>query len=153
MRALLAISWILASYSASPPPALRDPDPGSTGTQSALEQSAAQFARAWAQKDAGQLARLADPGGIRLHLPGEDHLMIRPRQAQAALQNFLGRYAGGEVEVTRVSLTSGDPGEGFAELRWTTGSPEVSEPVIFTLFAAYALRAEAWVVTEIRVLF
>lgn len=142
MRLLL---WVAVLASIGPFP--------SAGAQSPLDREAAHFAEAWSDKDIGLLGDLMAPEGIRLHLPGEDHPSIRPRQAQAAIRGFLGRYGEGEVQVSRVSPTSGDPGRGFAEIRWTTGSPEVSKPVIFTLFVAFALRGGAWAVTEIRVLF
>lgn len=121
--------------------------------QSMLEGEALSFAQAWENEDIGLLGEVMEEDGIRLHLPGEEHVLIRPRQARAALAAFLGRYAGGETEITRVSLAGGDPAKGFAEIRWQTGSPGVTEPVIFTLFVAYSLENENWAVTEIRVLF
>jgi len=121
--------------------------------QSVLEGEALKFAQAWEREDTRFLKEAMAGKGIRLHLPGEEHVLIRPRQAKAALGAFLGRYAGGEARVTQVSLTGGDPDKGFAEIRWRTGSSGVPEPVIFTLFVAYAFENERWVVTEIRVLF
>jgi hypothetical protein len=93
-----------------------------------------------------------NPSGIRLHLPGEEHMLIQPRQAQAALRSFLERYPGGEARVTRVSLAGGDPRKGFAEVRWRTRAQGIGEPVMFTLFVAFSLESEAWRVTEIRIL-
>lgn len=90
--------------------------------------------------------------GIRLHLPDEEHLLIRPRQAQAALEEFLNRYAAGEALLPRVSLAGDDGQMGFAEIRWQTTSPGLSEAVTFTVFLGYALKDERWTVTEIRVL-
>jgi hypothetical protein len=118
-----------------------------------LEREAARFAQAWEGEDTRLLGEVMASGGIRLHMPGEQHVLIRPRQAQAALEAFLGRYEGGETAVTRVSMAGGDSGKGFAEIQWRTGSPGVPEPVIFTVFVAYALESGRWVVTEIRVLF
>ena len=121
--------------------------------QTALEAEARDFADAWEGEDTGQLRDAMIGKGIRLHLPGEDHVLIRPRQAQAALDAFLDGYSGGEARVSRVSLAEGDLEKGFAEIRWRTGSPGVTEPVIFTLFVAFAFQHESWAVTEIRVLF
>ena len=123
------------------------------GPQSVLEREALSFAQAWEREDIRLLGEVMAGKGIRLRLPGEEHVLIRPRQARAALGAFLERYAGGEAQVTQVSLTGGDPDKGFAEIRWRTGSTGVAEPVIFTLFVAYALENESWAVTEIRVLF
>ena len=121
--------------------------------QSVLEGEALSFAQAWERRDTRLLKKVMAGKGIQLRLPGEEHALIRPRQAQATLGAFMERYPGGETQVTRVSLTGGDPDKGFAEIRWRTGSPGVAEPVIFTLFVAYAFENESWSVTEIRVLF
>ena len=123
------------------------------GFQSALEVEAGRFARAWGAGDAQALGRSMNPAGIRLHLPGEEHMLIQPRQAQAALRTFMGRYPGGDARVTRVSLAGGDPRKGFAEIRWRTRAQGMGEPAMFTLFVAYSLEDESWLVTEIRVLF
>ena len=122
-------------------------------SQSVLEGEAHLFAQAWEEEDLRFLEEEMAEDGIRLKLPGEEHTLIRPRQARVALDAFFQRYAVGEVQVTRASLTGGDPGKGFAEIRWQTSSPGSAEPVTFTLFVAFALREEAWVVTEIRILF
>jgi len=121
--------------------------------QSILEGEALRFAHAWENEDVELLGEIMQEDGIRLRLPGEEHVLIRPRQARAALSAFLGRYAGGEAQITRVSLAGGDPAKGFAEIRWRTGSPGVTEPVFFTLFVGYSFENENWAVTEIRVLF
>jgi hypothetical protein len=123
------------------------------GVQSIPGAEAGRFARAWAEKNTGELRGLMAEGGIRLHLPGEEHPRIQPRQAEAALSAFLERYRDGDVETTRVSLAGGDADKGFAEIRWRTASPTLTEPVIFTLFVAFAAVDERWRVTEIRVLF
>jgi two-component system NtrC family sensor kinase len=41
---------------------------------------------------------------------------------------------------------------GFAEIKWQTSSPGLSEAVTFTVFLGYALHDGRWTVTEIRVL-
>lgn len=121
--------------------------------QPPLDGEAERFARAWAEGDTGYLGEVMAEEGIRLHLPGEEHLLIRPRQAQAALAGFLRRYSGGDARLARVSLAGRDPAKGYGEIQWRTGSPGVAEPVIFTLFVAFAFENESWTVTEIRVLF
>ena len=122
-------------------------------SQAVLGREALEFAGAWVGKDAAFLGEAMATKGIRLHLPGEVHQVIRPRQAKAALLAFLGRYTAGEASVVRVSETGAPPGKGYAELTWTTSSPGITEPVIFTLFVAYAFENEGWSVSEIRVLF
>jgi hypothetical protein len=117
-----------------------------------LESEAQRFAQAWTAGDAQALGRALNPSGIRLHLPGEEHMTIQPRQAQAALRSFVGRYPGGDARITRVSLSGGDPRKGFAEIRWRARAQGVGEPVMFTLFVAFSFEREAWWVTEIRVL-
>jgi len=121
--------------------------------QDLLEGEALRFAQAWGREDTPLLREVLVERGIRLHLPGEEHVLIKPRQAQAALDAFMEGYSGGEAQVSRVSLAEGNAEKGFAEIRWRTGSPAVAEPVIFTLFVAYAFEKERWAVTEIRVLF
>jgi len=139
--------------SSGPFPGVMFPGALEQESQTVLEREALEFAGAWVGKDTGLLGEAMTAEGIRLHLPGEDHLVIRPHQAQAALRAFLEGYSAGEARVTRVSVTGAGPDKGYAELRWTTGSPGISEPVIFTLFVAYALENESWSLTEIRVLF
>jgi len=79
-------------------------------------------------------------------------MTIQPRQAQAALRAFVGRYPGGDARVALVSPAGGDPRKGFAEIRWRSRAQGVGEPVTFTLFVAFSLEGQAWQVTEIRVL-
>jgi hypothetical protein len=122
-------------------------------SQPALEEEANRFAQAWSQEDVRALGSLMTRRGIRLHLPGEEHSRIPPRQAQAAVAEFMERYVPGEVEVTRVSIVGGSPQEGYAELRWATRASDPAEPLTFTLFVAFALEDESWRVTEIRILF
>ena len=121
--------------------------------QTLLEVEAERFAQAWSGKDISLLSEGMAEEGIKLHLPDEEHILIRPRQARAALEAFLGRYGKGEAQVTRVSPTGGNPGKGFAEILWRTSSPALSDPVIFTLFVGFSSSTERWTVTEIRVLF
>ena len=121
--------------------------------QPSLEEEARTFAQDWAAQDAEALGEVMAEGGIRLHLPGEEHNLVSPRQAKAALTAFLERYEGGDVRISRVALTGESPDRGYSELAWATGSPGVTGPVRFTVFVAFSARGDEWVVTEIRVLF
>lgn len=122
------------------------------GFQGALEEEATVFAQAWKEKNSAGLRDRMLGTGIRLHLPDEEHLLIRPRQAQAALEEFLNRYAGGEAVLSRAALAGDDGQMGFAEIKWRTSSPGLSEAVTFTVFLGYAVHDGRWTVTEIRVL-
>lgn len=133
------------------PLSVQDPQFGQD-LQRTLEEEASAFAKAWKEKNAAGLRDCMLGSGIRLRLPDEEHLLIRPRQAQAALEEFLNRFARGETLLSRAAL-AGDEGQmGFAEIRWETSSPGLSGPVTFTVFLGYALHDGRWTVTEIRVL-
>lgn len=147
---VLALAVIIPAAYPGPLEGARGAD--TAPVQSVLEAEAGRFAQAWSAGDAQALGRSLNPGGIRLHLPGEEHMLIQPRQAQAALRSFLEKYAGGEARVTRVSPAGGDPGKGFAEVRWRARAQGIGEPVMFTVFVAFSLESEGWRVTEIRVL-
>jgi hypothetical protein len=139
--AVPSMSWKAGAHLSGPAPA-----------QAVLEVEASRFAQAWGAGDAVGLGRTLNSAGIRLHLPGEEHMLIQPRQAQAALRSFMERYPGGDARVTRVSLSGGDPRMGFAEIRWRARAQGVGDPSTFTLFVAFSLEGEVWRVTEIRVL-
>jgi hypothetical protein len=121
--------------------------------QPSLEAEASRFAEAWSASDTEYLEGVMAAEGIRLNLPEEEHVLIRPGQARAALEDFLGRHGSGEARLTRASLAGGSMDRGFAEVQWTTRSPGLPDPVIFTLFVGYLLNNDRWTVTEIRVLF
>jgi hypothetical protein len=129
------------------------PQPGAKTTpQEPLEEEALRFARAWVDGDLGQLESMLAPEGARLHLQGELYAEVDPRRAVAALRGFLGKYAGGEVEVMRTSRSAGESTRGFAELQWRTQIEGTGESAVFTLFVGFALEEEGWRVTEIRIL-
>jgi hypothetical protein len=122
-------------------------------TQPPLDAEAARFAEAWTAADTEFLSGIMGAEGIRLHLPEEEHVLIKPRQARAALDSFLELHGPGVARVTRASLAGGSSDKGFAEVLWTTRSPGLPEPVMFTLFVGYSFENDRWTVTEIRVLF
>lgn len=125
----------------------------SEGTQQgALEQEAIRFARAWVEGDFRDLESMVVPEGIRLHIQGDLYPAVDLKRALAALRGFLGKYAGGELEVMRVSGSSGEEIRGFVELQWRTQIAGTGESAVFTLFVGFALEGGGWMVTEIRVL-
>ena len=149
MTIIFAVLSVLPVPPANSGPAFE----GAPSPQPALEVEAASFAEAWSGKDTRFLSGLMAEEGIRLNLPGEEHILIRPRQARAALDAFLDRHGSGEARVTRASMAGGSLDKGFAEIRWSTSSPGLPEPIIFTLFVGYSFENDRWTVTEIRVLF
>jgi hypothetical protein len=126
---------------------------GSASGQQTLDEEAAWFAARWRAGDSQALSQTMQSEGIRLMLLGEEHVAIQPKQAQAALRSLMDRYSRGETAVTRASAVGGDPSQGFAEIRWRTRASGVPDPVIFSIFVGYALEAEGWRVTEIRVFY
>ncbi len=119
--------------------------------QPALDPAADRFVQAWLDGDISALGLMMRPAGIRLHLVGEDHLAIQPRQVQAALREFTAQYGGGEMVVSRVAPAGGDPSKGFADLLWLAPAPARGEVVTFTLFVAFTLEEGQWRITEIRI--
>ena len=134
-------------------PASVAPQPTSRGiSQEPLDAEAIRFAGAWVDRSLGDLESMMVPDGIRLHIQGELHPTVDLRKALAAIGGFLDRYAGGEVEVLRVSPSSGEESRGFTELRWRTQILGTGESVVFAVFVGFSLEAGAWKVTEIRIL-
>jgi hypothetical protein len=120
--------------------------------QPALEGEARRFAQAWARRDGTALESMMRAGGVRLHLLGEEHGSVPPRQGRAALLELMQRHPGGDPRVGRVAAAEGDARKGFAELRVETRAPGALAPVILTVFVGFALEGAGWVVTEVRVL-
>ncbi len=147
-QVLLALGPVLLGFQLAGLGGQTGPDP----SQLALRARAEWFARAWAQRDASALGEALLPQGIRLKLPGEEHILIPPRQAEAALHSFMEGYEGGVTTVSQVSLAGGDPRKGFAEIRWETRGIGGPDRVEVNLFVGFGLEDDVWRVTEIRVL-
>jgi hypothetical protein len=120
--------------------------------QESLEAVADRFVQAWMESDTRRLEAMLRSSGIRLHLQGEDHLSLPPRQVRAALDGLMDRSPVGEVTVTRVVPSEGDPSQGFADFLWRTGAPGGGGPITFTLFVAFAWEGDSWQITAIRIL-
>jgi hypothetical protein len=120
--------------------------------QDPLEEEAIRFAGAWVDRNLDELESMMVPDGIRLHIQGEIYPAVDLRKALAAIDGFLEKYAGGEVEVLRVSRSSGEEFGGFTELQWRTQILGTGESVVFTVFVGFSLDRGAWKVTEIRTL-
>jgi hypothetical protein len=117
-----------------------------------LEDEAVRFARAWVDGDVRGLERMLVARGIRLHLEGDLYPDVDARRAGTTIRTLLEKYRPGEVEVLRVSESTGPTPRGFADLQWRTQVAGTGESVIFTLFVAFAMEGGGWTVTEIRVL-
>lgn len=128
------------------------PGPGGAGPQPALEPVALRFAEAWQAADGQALGGMLRSSGIHMDLRRERHVSIQPRQAQAALREFLHGFSRGEAQVVQAAPAGGDPRKGFADIRWRTQSLGGGVEVTFTVFVAFALEGEGWRVTEVRVL-
>jgi len=133
-------------------PVLQAQEPTLQDQEIPLQDQAIRFAQAWVNGEGKRLEGMMAPQGIRLHLQGEEHLSIPPRQAGASLLAFLERYEGGEAEVFRVSHVGGDASRAFTEIRWGCRVSGTAEFVTFTLFVAFARTETGWMVTEIRIL-
>ena len=136
---LTTVCW--APLQAQVPPS--DPD---------LQGSALSFAQAWVNSDVKSLEKMLRPSGVRLQLQEGQNLQVTPRQAGAAIANFMQRYRGGEAELFRISQLGEDSGSGFVEFRWTCQVSGLQAPVIFSLFIAFDRTDSGWIVTEVRLL-
>lgn len=120
--------------------------------QPTLENAAAAFARLWARSDAeGVTAELAVEG-LRLHLGPDREGLVGPRQARAALRDFLEPLRTTELDVERVYEAGGQPARGFVELHWTAVVSGTDDVVRYTLFAGFVREEGAWRLAEIRIL-
>jgi hypothetical protein len=127
-------------------------DAASPDLTSELEQAARRFAQAWAHGDVDQVVQLLSSRGIRLRLEGMDRNALAPRQAIAALRDFLRGHEPGAVSLVRAAPVAGTPGRGFAELRWRTRVAGTSHEVVRSLFLGMVLEGGDWRVDELRLL-
>jgi hypothetical protein len=116
-----------------------------------LESEAARFCQYWNSGDPDGLGQMMLATGIRLRIPGEEHVSISVRQARAVLNDIMARNPEGEAEIIRVYQGGGGPTAGFAELRWLANPSGTRELVAHTVFVGFILADGAWTVSEIRV--
>jgi hypothetical protein len=128
--------------------ALARPDP----LQNELEQVAVRFAAGWGRGSADAVAGLLSAGGIRLRLEGVERSALPARQASAVIRDFLKGYDAGEARVVRAAPVAGNPGRGFAEIRWQTRVAGTSHPVAHVVFLGLVREGNGWRVDELRLL-
>ncbi len=133
---------------AAPSPALAQ---GGSG-QAELEQVAGRFATAWARGNAEAAVGLLSSGGIRLRLEGAERSALPTRQASAVVRDFLKGYDPGEARLVRAAPVAGNPGRGFAEIRWQTRVAGTSHPVAHVVFLGLVREGNGWRVDELRLL-
>jgi hypothetical protein len=118
--------------------------------QTSLGSVAGSVAGAWAQGDAGQVARLLSPGGVALHLLDQSEPAAGVRQARAALEELLSRR--GSARLMRAEELGGAPARGFAELQWEVAEPGSPEGLRYVVFLGFVAEEDGWRIAEIRVL-
>ncbi|MBW3535452.1 MAG: hypothetical protein KY453_09600 [Gemmatimonadetes bacterium] len=117
-----------------------------------LQDVATAVAAYWAEGDAAGLASLVSDAGARLHLEGERHPALPPRQVRATLEDMFGDVRRGSVSVERAEQMDGSPPRGWAELRWDTVPPGMAEPVAHRVFIGFMEDGDRWRIAEIRVM-
>ena len=122
-----------------------------TQGQNSLDQATAAFDRAWRSGDAGSIAGMMEPEGIRLQLGPESHSLVAGRQARAAVQQFRGARSAGTLELQQAGPLGGDPSRGTAEFRWQTVVQGTSENVQYTIFVEFTRTPTSWLISAIRV--
>jgi hypothetical protein len=119
--------------------------------QPSLEDAAGRFAGLWSLGDVGRITDLLASEGIRLHLGRVGHNSLPPRQARAALRDFLGEHRSDGVRLDTVSEVGGSPPRGFAEISWETVVLGTSETLHYIVFVGFILEDEIWRISEVRV--
>lgn len=117
-----------------------------------LEGAAVEFARGWAESSSGSLLALMAPEGIRLQLEGAGRSGLSPRQAVAAVGEFLRPYRRGGTVVSRAAVLDSSPDRGFAELLWSAMAVGTADTAPNTVFVGLIRLDGAWKVDEIRLL-
>jgi ketosteroid isomerase-like protein len=120
-----------------------------TTQQSSLDQAIATFDRAWRSGDAGAIASMMDPEGIRLQLGEESHSLVAGRQARAAVAMFREARAAGTLELQQAA--GGDASRASAVFRWQTVVQGTSENVQYTIFVEFTRTPTSWLISAIRV--
>lgn len=119
--------------------------------QASLEDTAGRFAGLWSSADIGRIGDLLVPDGIRLHLGEVGHHDLAPRQALAALRDFLRAHRSNGARMDRVSEVGGQPPRGFAEITWEAVAQGTTEMLRYTVYVGFILEDESWHISELRV--
>lgn len=109
-------------------------------------------AAAWHKADARAVAALGAEAGISLDVDGSTVGPLGTRQAAAVLRRVFDDRESVSA-APRVSRTvGGDPARAFGEFTWTTRARGTTIPERATLFVAFVREADAWRITEIRLM-
>jgi hypothetical protein len=117
-----------------------------------LEAAAARFAEQWAAGDVSTLQNRFSVKGLRLQWEARPLGALAPPRAGASIREYLGNREANSARVSRVSEMSGEPPQGFAEIRWESRIRGMSEMVVRTVFVGFVYEDGAWRVAELRVL-
>ena len=118
-----------------------------------LEAFVGRVARLWEAEDAGGVAALAPAGGrMVLEVGGEAAGPVQERNAAAALRALFADHDGVSIRATRVTLSGGEPPQGFGELTWVSRSRGVTVPQTSTVYLGVVREAGGWRIRELRVL-
>lgn len=121
--------------------------------QDALEAVARTVARLWERGDAAGLGAMLRPAGVALDLGERSHASLEARQVVASLRDLLGRHASRSVRLDRFSPVHGTPPRAYVEMAWDAVPEGTAEVMRYTVFVGLELVADAWRITEIRILF
>jgi hypothetical protein len=120
--------------------------------QSSLDAAISAFDRAWRSGDAGTIAGMMEPEGIRLQLGEESHSLVAGRQARAAVAQFRGARSAGTLELQQAAgPLGGDSSRASAAFRWQTVVQGTSENVQYTIFVEFTRTPTSWLISAIRV--
>lgn len=121
--------------------------------QDSLEAAARTVARLWERGDAAGLGAMLRPAGVALDLGERSHTSLEARQVVASLRDLLGRHASRSVRLDRFAPVDGTPPRAYVEMAWDAVPEGTAEVMRYTVFVGLELVADAWRITEIRILF
>ena len=117
----------------------------------ALDPAVATIGAAWGSEDSNSLQRLLAPT-VRLHVEGQDHLGVPPRQVAATLDRLFRRYRPERPLVQRQRDPSESGDGGFVEFRWSPVTEDTGERIAYVVFVVFRRVDDDWRVAELRVL-
>lgn len=122
------------------------------GQNAEMESALQVFLMAWQSEDGDRLEAALLETGVALRMERDAHGSVRPRQAAAALRQYMSGRSPGEFQVHRISSAGGEPERGFAEVGWETVVRGTTEPIGYTVFVGMERSSAGWVVQEVRIL-
>lgn len=123
-----------------------------SGQDPEMESALQTFLTAWQDQDGSRLESALQSSGVTLRMGPESHGPVQPRQAAAALRQYMEDRSPGEFRIRRMSSAGGEPERGFAEVEWSTVVRGTTEPVGYTVFVGMERSDRGWAVQEVRIL-